>query len=328
MLDSLDTNPISQDILYTDESLFTYSDVNEIEVIVHGGACVSVQSILSTKSGGATIAIRRPRENQEVSDTRRSLLQFQATVANYVGTHTNNIGIIDWGRNEKQWMAMKYCDGGTLADRIDDMTFIQSLWTAIGITKGIQHAHKKDVYHFDIKPENIVFLRKKNSWDTPKVIDWGAARVPKDLFTPVKYEDKKKVKPTARRQNGELIQLPPEREHYPPEFISSDMKKDCRTDIYGLSSVFYRLFTGTHKFSPVTLEDSGEKVFKRSYIIDENVNPKKPSSVSEVPESIDKILLKGLRNRKEERYQDIHQFIRDLINVYNEEADSHHPTVY
>jgi len=328
MIDSFKTDPIPQHILRSDASLFTYDDITEQEIIAHGGACVSVKSVLFTMSGGVTIAIKRPRENQEVSHVRRRLLQWQARVSNYVGTHPNNIGIIDWGRNEKQWIAMEYGDGGTLTDRIDDMSFIQSLWTAIQITKGVQYAHNKNVYHFDIKPENIVFVTEKNRWDTPKIIDWGAAEAPTNLFVPVKHEDKKKVQPTRRHKDGRLIELPPKRVHFPPEFIISNMKNDCRTDIYALSSVFYRLFTGKHKFLPVTLLESGEKIFKESHIIDENKDPKQPSAIADVPESIDDILLKGLKTRKEHRYQHIHQFKQDLVRVYNEEADPHHPTVY
>jgi len=328
MIDTIKTDPIPQHILRSDASLFTYRDITEQEVIAHGGVCVLVKSVLSTKSGGVVTAIKRPRENQDVCDIRKRLIQREAMITNYVGVHNNNISVIDWGRNKKMWIAMEYADGGTLADRVDDMSFIQSLWIAIHITKGIQYAHKNNIYHFDIKPENIVFVRNDNGWDTPKIIDWGVARSPIDTFPHVKEKDRQKVHPTHRKKSGEIIELPHPMEHQAPECIIPSETRDNRTDIYSLSSVLYRLFTGKHKFRPVTLLESEEKIFKESHVIDESKDPKRPSSISNIPESIDNILMKGLKTRKEDRYEHIHQLKQDLVRVYNEEADSHHPNVY
>jgi serine/threonine protein kinase len=328
MFDSFDTNPIPRNILQTDESLFTYDEITEQEVIEHGGTCVTLKCVLSTKDGGSVISIKRPRENQDVSDIRRRLMRREAMIANHLGGHTNNIGVIDWGREKKQWIAMEYVDGGTLADRMDDMDFIQSLWTAISITKGIKHAHKNAIYHFDMKPENVIFVTRDNLWDTPKIIDWGSASGPKDLFPHVSGEDRNKVNPTHKKKSGDMVELPDTDEHEPPERVVSGKSTDERTDIYALSSIFYRLLTGRHKYPPVTLEGSGEKVFKERHIIDEDVKPKQPSTISDVPESIDDILLKGLQKYKEDRYQDIYLFGRELIRVYNEEKKSKHPPVY
>ena len=328
MIDNIETNPIPQHILRSNESFFTYNDITEQEVISHGGMCVSVKSVLSTKSGRVVIAVKRPRENQDVCDIRRRLIQREAMIGKYVGVHENNIGVIDWGRNEKPWIAMEYADGGTLSDRIDDMSFIQSLWVAIHMTKGIQYAHRNNIYHFDIKPENVVFMRNNDGWDTPKIIDWWTAPAPIEIFPRAKGEDRKKVNPTHLHKNGDLIQLPPNNEHASPERIISGQKRDHRTDIYCLSSILYRLFTGEHKFPPVTLIKSGEKIFKDEHIVDCDKNPKIPSTIADVPESIDDILLKALKTRKEDRYQHIHQLERDLVRVYNEEAASHHPKVY
>jgi serine/threonine protein kinase len=329
MLDSFDTNPISRDILCTDESLFTYDDIVEQEVIAHGGMCVTIKCVLSTKDGGSVIAIKRPRENQDVSDIRRRLIRREAIIANHVGRHTNSIGVIDWGRGEGSWIAMEYADGGTLADRIDDIPFIESIWMAIHITRGLRYAHRNGIYHFDLKPENIAFKSYGGLWDTPKIIDWGAAQATKGgPFPYVTVKGKSKVNPTHEKESGKPIELPPPLEHLSPEIISPGEKRDNTTDIYLLSSTFYRLLTGRHKYPPTTLEKSGEKVFKKRHIIDEDKTPKQPSTIADIPASIDGILLKGLERYKEDRYQDIYRFERDLVRVYNEEKESKHPPVY
>jgi serine/threonine-protein kinase len=328
MLDSFDTNPISRDILCTDESLFTYDDIVEQEVIAHGGMCVTMKCVLSTKDGGSVIAIKRPRENQDVSDIRRRLIRREATIANHVGRHTNSIGVIDWGRGEGSWIAMEYADGGTLADRIDDIPFVESLWTAIHITRGLRYAHRNRICHFDLKPENIALKNNHNLWDTPKIIDWGAAYAPKDSFPYVSGKDRSKLIVTHTKENGQPVELPPRIEHDAPEIILSGEKRDSRADIYSLSSVFYRLFTGKNKYAPVTLEESGEKAFKKRHIIDEDKTPKQPSTIADIPASIDGILMKGLERYKEDRYQDTYRFERDLMRVYNEEKESKHPPVY
>jgi len=45
------------------------------------------------------------------------------------------------------WIAMEYMDAGYLGERCGAIERPQTLWTAIAVTKGVHHAHRKGVAH-------------------------------------------------------------------------------------------------------------------------------------------------------------------------------------
>lgn len=178
---------------------------------------------------------------------------------------------------------MEYMDAGHLGERSGEMDILQALWTAITVTKGVRHAHRRGVAHLDLKPENILFRTVEDVWDAPKVADWGLS---KHLLEHSQSVEGLSPKYAAPEQFDEK---------YGP---ANDI-----TDIYQLGSVFYELFTGCPPF------DGKPTKVMRAVIEDQ---PTPPSEVADVPQELDEILLRALAKEKDSRYDDI-VYLRDAL---------------
>jgi serine/threonine protein kinase len=184
---------------------------------------------------------------------------------------------------------MEYMDGGTLAERVGAMALPQALWTAIAVTKGVRHAHRRGAAHLDLKPENVLFRSMADgTWDVPKVGDWGLSKYLLD--NPHSVEG-----------------LSP---HYaaPEQFDDDYGPADDITDVYQLGAVFYELFTGQPPF-----EGSATEVMRAVF---EN-DPTPPSELADLPAELDDVLLTALATEREDRYDDI-VYLRDsLADLYD-----------
>jgi serine/threonine protein kinase len=82
--------------------------------------------------------------------------------------------VLDSGQEPFLWMATDFIEGYSLAQLINPAAPLsESDWNAlaIGILKGLSHAHSKKVIHQDIKPGNIMV----NKRGEPILIDFGSA---------------------------------------------------------------------------------------------------------------------------------------------------------
>lgn len=132
--------------------------------------------------------------------------------------------------DEKLFLVMEYCSGGSLRDKIatnsyttsEVMEWMQTLASCLRII------HKKGIIHHDIKPDNIVFSQN----GTIKIADFGVAN--KDSGT------KSYMSPEAFDWNVDSI-------------------KDPRVDIYALGVTFMELLTKQNPFFRLSREEIIEK---------------------------------------------------------------------
>jgi serine/threonine protein kinase len=197
--------------------------------------------------------------------------------------HDYIVDVVDYGGEPTPWIAMEYMDGGHLGERSGEMELTQALWTALSVTRGVRHAHRRGVAHLDLKPENVLFRTVEDAWDVPKVADWGLS---KHLL-----EHSKSVTGITPQYAA------------PEQFDEEYGPTDDITDIYQLGAVFYELFTGQPSF-----RGTPKKVMRA--VLDDKPTP--PSEVADVPRELDEILLKALAKEKDSRYDDI-VYLRDNI---------------
>lgn len=184
---------------------------------------------------------------------------------------------------------MEYMDGGHLGTRIEEIETPQALWTALAITKGVRHAHRRGIAHLDLKPENVLFRTVEDAWDVPKVADWGLS---KHLL-----KHSKSVEGLSPQYAA------------PEQFDESFGAADDITDVYQLGAVFYELFTGRPPF-----EGPPAKAMRE--VLDEPPTP--PSEVADVPEGLDEILLTALAKEKADRYEST-LYLRDALQELDDE---------
>jgi len=154
-----------------------------------------------------------------------------------------------------------------------------------GIAEGLKHAHSKQVFHRDLKPQNVLMTSDL----TPKITDWGLAKVGA-------------VSTTATTTKG-LTLL-----YAAPEQLDDETygHTDQRTDIYQLGLIFYELLTGKLPYqgtSPAVV---------MAKVINPAVKPKPPSHFNKALAKYDGIFEKLLAKGKEQRYQSVEEFLRDL----------------
>jgi len=160
--------------------------------------------------------------------------------------------------NEKLFLVMEYCEGGSLKDKIDvgNISSIAIMkWMQI-LTACLRAIHNKGIIHHDIKPENILFTEKGEI----KISDFGIAN--KDIGT---------------------------RAYMSPEafLIHSDTKKDPRIDIYALGVTLMELLTGENPFKRLNRVQILEKHHKVDFPIQKLPNWQQElilKSINAVPE--------------------------------------------
>jgi hypothetical protein len=125
--------------------------------------------------------------------------------------------------------AMEFCEGGSVASRIDKegpFSEREALEVIRAIGQALAYAAELDMIHRDIKPDNILFTRT----GVPKLADLGLAKERGD---------------TGLTQTGMILGTP---NYMSPEQATGKKDLDIRTDIYALGIALFEMLTGTVPF--------------------------------------------------------------------------------
>jgi serine/threonine protein kinase len=283
-------NTVPKEIPHAPNLSVDYDSLINEEQIGSGGNAVVNKMTLSTTDGNVTLAVKEPRISGTLHTEQVNRILQEAETWDKLDDHDHIVGVIDYGREPIPWIAMEYMDGGHLGEQTGEIETAQALWTAIAVTKGVRHAHRRGIAHLDLKPQNILFRTIEDMWDVPKVADWGLS---KHLLDHSKSID-----------------------GYTPAYSAPEQldegygKADDITDVYQLGAVFYELFTG---IPPFDAETTG-KVIRQ--ILDEDPTP--PSEIADVPDELDTVLLTALSKNKKDRYEDILLLRNALQSVFEE----------
>ncbi|MCC8014156.1 MAG: Stk1 family PASTA domain-containing Ser/Thr kinase [Eubacterium sp.] len=150
-------------------------------------------------------------------------------------THPNIVSAYDVGRDgDICYIIMEYIDGYTLKELIlknAPFTNEETLGVSMQIASALEAAHKKDIVHRDIKPQNIMVTREGNI----KVTDFGIAKAATSSTL------------TADQMGSA--------HYFSPEQARGGFVDD-KSDIYSLGIVMFEMLTGRLPFdgeSPVAL---------------------------------------------------------------------------
>ncbi|GAB3314019.1 PQQ-binding-like beta-propeller repeat protein [Haloplanus salinarum] len=265
-----------------------YDALTDEEPLGGGGNADVAKATLPTPDGDVILAIKRPRMQGTLHTDAVDRLMEEAETWDKIDDHDHVVGVVDYGASPVPWIAMEYMDAGDLGDRAGELEFDRALWTALGITEGVHHAHRRGVAHLDLKPENVLFRSVEDAWDVPKVADWGLS---KHLL-----DHSKSIEGLSPQYAA------------PEQFDEQYGNPDDITDIYQLGAVLYELFTGRPPF-----EGRPSKAMRR--VLDEEPTP--PSDVADVPQALDRVLLTALAKEKSERYETV-LYLRDALRELGE----------
>lgn len=235
-----------------------------------------------------TICIKRIRPHLSSQPNFVRMFLNEAKLAAQLN-HPNIVQIYDLGRiNDSYFIAMEYISGRDMSRIIPKaekagipFPMIYALRIASNVCEGLYYAHTKtDAYgnalhvvHRDITPENILVGFN----GTVKIVDFGIAKANTQI-----------EQTRAGEIKGKLSYMSPEQ--------AMGAQLDARSDIFALGSVVYEWITGYKLFT-----GENEMAILKS-IIDGKIYP--PSYFKEdVPEAVERILMKALEKDREKRYQ-------------------------
>ena len=235
-----------------------------------------------------TICIKRIRPHLSSQPNFVQMFLNEAKLAAQLN-HPNIVQIYDLGRvNDSYFIAMEYISGRDMSRIIPkaekagiSFPMIYALRIASNVCEGLYFAHTKgdaygnplNIVHRDITPENILVSFS----GTVKIVDFGIAKANTQL-----------EQTRAGEIKGKLSYMSPEQ--------CMGHQLDARSDIFSFGSVIYEWVTGYKLFT-----GENEMAILKS-IIDGKIYP--PSYFKEdVPEAVERILMKALDKDKTKRYQ-------------------------
>jgi serine/threonine protein kinase/Tfp pilus assembly protein PilF len=223
----------------------------------------------------------------EISSDKKTIERFsnELKMARMI-SHRNVGRMFHLGEEDGvHYITMEYVAGQNLKGLIKQSGRL-ALGTAIiiaeQICEGLQEAHKLGIVHRDLKPSNIMIDKDGSA----RIMDFGIARTT-----------------TGKGLTGAGIVIGT------PEYMSPEQvdKKDVdqRSDIYSLGVILYKMLTGKVPFI-------GETPFSVA-LKHKSEAPTNPRALNaEIPEELNRIILKCLEKSLDARYQAVSELKADL----------------
>lgn len=174
-----------------------------------------------------------------------------------------------------RYLVMDYCEGGTLRDLMDNegqVNLVEKLNLIVDVLAGLEHAHRSQIIHCDIKPENILLKLTATGWKA-KISDFGIAQLTEITGNPN----------FGRGYTGSPAYMAPER------FYG---KFSVTSDLYAVGILLYELILGYRPFTGLP-----------GQIQSAHLNQRVPIPES-FPELIRPILSKSLEKLPQKRFSD------------------------
>ncbi|MFR1472279.1 MAG: Stk1 family PASTA domain-containing Ser/Thr kinase [Actinomyces urogenitalis] len=243
---------------------------------------IAIKLLRSDIAGDSTFQARFRREAQSAA-----ALNHPAIVAVY-DSGEEELTAPDGSVHSVPYIVMEYVEGHTVRELLGEgeaVPISEAVEIVTGVLDALEYSHRAGIVHRDIKPGNIMLT----STGAVKVMDFGIARA---------IEDSTATVTQTHAVVGTAQYLSPEQAR--GEIV------DARSDLYSTGCLLYELLTGVPPFT-------GDSAVAIAYQHVREV-PRPPSSIAaDIPESLDRVVLKALAKNRDDRYQDAAHMRADLL---------------
>jgi len=223
-----------------------------------------------------------PQWSHDETAKQRFIREAQAASAT---DHPNicTIHDIESTADGQLFIVMAHYEGQTLKERLEAgaLPLDQALQIASEVAEGLAKAHTQGVVHRDIKPGNL-FLTE----DGVRILDFGLAKFADSLQLTI-----------AGTTVGTVAYMSPEQ--------TRGEDADVRSDVWAVGVVLYEMLTGEPPFK-------GGDAEAISHAIRNDPPPMLRAEEREIPEPVERLVLKALDKNPSERYQTARELARDL----------------
>ncbi len=219
----------------------------------------------------------------------------EAEIASRLG-HPNIVEVVDFNTlpSGTPYLVLELLAGESLAERLvrGPVPLATALAIARQIASALAAAHRNDVVHRDLKPDNVFLVPTDSGGvlgESVKVLDFGISKI--------------RNSQTVVTQEAALVGTP---QYMSPEQASGKNKFiDQRTDVFALGAIVYEMISGQSAFAGNTL---AEVIFK---VVFEETPPLEalvPGLPAPVAAAVRRALIKDLAMRT----PDMNTFITEL----------------
>ncbi|MBO5286749.1 MAG: serine/threonine protein kinase [Clostridia bacterium] len=254
-----------------------------IEQLIGVGGMAVVFKARDLRVNDAIVAIKMLKEEAALDEIVVKRFKNESRAESTLN-HPNIVSVYDVSvKGELKYMVMEYVSGITLKNYLtgkkEPLSFEEIMSYAIQVLKALTQAHRNNIIHRDIKPQNVMLLKNGQI----KVMDFGIAKLP-DTET-VTVNDK---------AIGTVYYMSPEQ--------ARGKKIDSRSDIYSLGAMLYELSTGK---TPFNGESPCDILVK--HITEKPVPPTRLNH--DIPTGLEQIILCAMSKKPEDRFKDADEML-------------------
>jgi serine/threonine-protein kinase len=211
--------------------------------------------------------------------------------------HPNIVQVYDFNHlpDGTPYLIMEFLEGEDLHSRLrarGRLSYPETAALCRAVGAGLQAAHKREVVHRDLKPQNIFLCRHEQGdevVEVPKILDFGISKI------------RHAAVDTLKTQDQQLLGTP----HYmsPEQARGQNSEVDARTDQWALGAILYQCLSGRLAFP-------GESLAAIIYHVVAGEPEPLRALCPDVPAAAVAAIGRALSKAREARYPSIAEFVR------------------
>ena len=239
-------------------------------------------SDMATRVEGTTVSVMMDTRAEDFTYGAERFQEEARTLAKFIG-HPNIAGVSSYfDENDTSYFVMDYIEGVSfksyIANNGGKVSVDETLNVMIPVLRALTAVHAEGFIHRDVTPDNIYISKDGNV----KLLDFGSARY--------SIGDKSKSLDVILKVG-----------YAPKEQYIRRGRQGPYTDVYSCAACFYAALTGY--LPPESLER-----------LDQDTLVPVSQVLPEIPEWLDKAILKGLAVQPEDRFQSAAEFLDAIEN--------------